>query len=60
MILDACETAAKAAGFTRFEMGATLSGVPLYRARGYLELAQLEVPLTNGESLKIVHMSKQC
>lgn len=60
MILDACETAAKAAGFTRFEMGATLSGVPLYRARGYLELQQLEVPLKNGESLKIVHMSKQC
>ena len=60
MILDACETAAKAAGFTRFEMGATLSGVPLYRARGYIELEQLEVPLTNGESLKIVHMSKQC
>jgi len=60
MILDACETAAKAAGFTRFEMGATLSGVPLYRARGYLELESLEVPLKNGESLKIVHMSKRC
>lgn len=60
MILDACETAARAAGFTRFEMGATLSGVPLYRARGYVELEHLEVPLKNGESLKIVHMSKQC
>jgi GNAT superfamily N-acetyltransferase len=60
MILDACETAAKAAGFTRFEMGATLSGVPLYRARGYVEQEQLQVPLTNGQSLAIVHMSKQC
>ena len=34
MILEACESAALAAGFTRFEMGATLTGVPLYQARG--------------------------
>lgn len=60
MILDACEAAAKAAGFVRFEMGATLSGVPLYRARGYVEVEQLEVPLANGESLKIIHMCKEC
>src|SRR5215472_2468428 len=31
MILEACESAALAAGFTRFEMGATLTGVPFYR-----------------------------
>jgi GNAT superfamily N-acetyltransferase len=59
MILDACETAAKAAGFVRFEMGATLSGVPLHRAREYVEVEELEVPLANGESLKIIHMSKE-
>ncbi len=35
LILEACEQAALAAGFTRFEMGATLTGVPLYTARGY-------------------------
>jgi len=35
MILDACEGAATAAGLTRFEMGATLTGVPFYRAMGY-------------------------
>src|SRR6478736_5748140 len=56
MILEACENAAIAAGFTRFEMGATLTGVPLYRARGYIALENLEVPLANGESLPIVRM----
>jgi GNAT superfamily N-acetyltransferase len=59
MILDACENAATAAGFRRFEMGATLTGVPLYRARGYAELERLAVPLKNGESLPIVRMEKR-
>jgi len=59
MILDACERAAQEAGFRRFEMGATLTGVPLYRARGYVELENMGVPLANGESLPIVHMEKR-
>ena len=58
-ILETCEAAARAAGFTRFEMGATLTGVPMYRARGYVELEHLEVPLANGESLPIVRMTKK-
>jgi GNAT superfamily N-acetyltransferase len=59
MILEACEKAALAASFTRFEMGATLTGVPLYRVRGYVALENLEVPLANGESLPIVRMEKR-
>jgi GNAT superfamily N-acetyltransferase len=59
MILQACERAAIGAGFTRFEMGATLTGVPLYRAQGYLPLQNLDVPLNNGESLPIVRMEKR-
>jgi GNAT superfamily N-acetyltransferase len=59
MILEACEAAAGAAGFTRLEMGATLTGVPLYRARGYMALESLAVPLPGGESLPIVRMEKQ-
>jgi GNAT superfamily N-acetyltransferase len=58
MILQACESAARAAGFFRFEMGATLTGVPLYRARGYVALENLEVPLPDGQSLPIVRMEK--
>lgn len=58
LILTTCENAARDAGFTRCEMGATLTGVPMYRARGYAELENLEVPLGNGEALPIVRMGK--
>lgn len=57
-ILEACENAAREAGFTRLEMGATLSGVAFYRAKGYTALESLEVPCGNGESLPIVRMAK--
>jgi len=57
-ILAAAEAAARAEGFRRFEMGATLTGVPLYLARGYRELERLEVPLANGARLSIVRMEK--
>ena len=57
-ILEACEEAARAAGFQRFEMGATLSGVPLYEAKGYKAIDYLNVPLSNGEALKVVRMGK--
>jgi GNAT superfamily N-acetyltransferase len=59
MLLQACEEAAKTAGFTRLEMGATLTGVPFYRAKGYIASEHLEVPLGNGESLPIVRMTKE-
>jgi GNAT superfamily N-acetyltransferase len=59
MILEACESAAVAAGFTRLEMGATLSGVPFYRAKGYVEIENQSAPLGNGETLPIVRMAKQ-
>jgi len=58
-ILDVCEAAAVAAGFRRLEMGATLTGVPLYVARGYSEGERRQVPLQPGLSLPIVHMEKQ-
>lgn len=58
MILEACEAAAKAAGFRRLEMGATLTGVPFYRAKGYEELEKTEVPLEDGLTLPIVRMAK--
>ena len=58
MILAACEAAAWAAGFRRLEMGATLTGVPFYRAKGYAELEAAEVPLEDGLTLPIVIMAK--
>jgi len=59
MILEACEKAASAAGFTRFEMAATLTGVALYRARGYVALENFTVSLRNGELLAVVRMEKR-
>jgi GNAT superfamily N-acetyltransferase len=35
-LLDACETAAATAGFTRTELMATMPGVPFYTMRGYV------------------------
>jgi GNAT superfamily N-acetyltransferase len=60
LLLDACETAAKSAGFSRFEMGATLTGAKLFQARGYRPIRNLQVPLANGESLPILQMEKHC
>jgi len=57
-ILEACESAASAEGFGRFEMGATLTGVGLYKARGYREVEEIEVPLGDGGKLAIVRMEK--
>jgi GNAT superfamily N-acetyltransferase len=59
LILKACEDAAAAAGFTRCEMGATLTGVKLFAAKGYVALENISVPLKNGEGLPVVRMSKQ-
>jgi GNAT superfamily N-acetyltransferase len=58
MILEACESAAKESGFRRLEMGATLTGVPFYRSKGYLELEEAEVPMEGGLTLRIVRMAK--
>ena len=59
LILKACEDAAAAAGFTRCEMGATLTGVKLFGAKGYVALENISVPLKNGEGLPVVRMAKQ-
>jgi GNAT superfamily N-acetyltransferase len=58
LILDACEKAAIEAGFTRLEMGATLSGVAFYRAKGYVAIESQAASLADGETLPIVRMGK--
>jgi len=57
-ILRACEEAAYTQGFRRFEMGATLTGVPMYAACGYSKDETLETPLGKGLALTVVRMSK--
>src|SRR5476649_1475802 len=58
-IIDVCETAAKSNGFTSFELGATLPGVPLYSVMGYEAIERIDAPLPDGELLGIVKMRKE-
>jgi GNAT superfamily N-acetyltransferase len=58
-LLAACERAAWDAGFRRCEMGATLSGVPLYERHGYRRVADILVDLPGGERLPVVRMEKR-
>ena len=57
-ILAACEAAAGAAGFRRFELVSTLTGVLLYERRGYLEIERLILELPNGCPYTAVRMAK--
>jgi GNAT superfamily N-acetyltransferase len=59
LLLESCEDAARAAGFRRFEMGATLTGVRLYERRGYKEVDRISVLLANGETATVVRMVKE-
>jgi len=59
MILEACEAAARAVGFTRYEMGATLTGAKLFGVKGYVAVKPISIPLINGEVLPVIHMEKR-
>jgi GNAT superfamily N-acetyltransferase len=52
------ETDAAAHGFTRYEMMATLTGVPLYTRHGYRAGGQLLFTLPGGLRFPLVHMGK--
>jgi len=58
-LLEAAEEGARAAGFRRFEMGSTLSGLGLYRLRGYVEVERIRVPVGGGEEIDVVKMVKE-
>lgn len=57
-ILRACEEALTQAGFTDASLAATLPGVPLYAARGYVETERFDITLPNGLPLPCVRMVK--
>ena len=59
LMLARVEAAAAAAGFRRYEMGSTLTGMPLYLLKGYIEVERIGVPLWNGEALPVVRMVKE-
>ena len=55
-ILEACEAAAAAEGFTRLVLSATLAGLPLYRAFGFQEIEPHDVVLPDGVTIECVLM----
>jgi GNAT superfamily N-acetyltransferase len=57
-ILVASEQAARAEGFTRLALGATLAGLPLYLAFGFEEIGRSEVPLPDGVAVTVIAMEK--
>jgi GNAT superfamily N-acetyltransferase len=57
-LLDACETAARQAGFRRAEMGATLTGVKLFAARGYRAIERISIPVGETTSIDVIRMEK--
>lgn len=58
LILDACEAAARAEGFRRVEMAATMGGVPLYRACGYHDIEPFEAVTSTGYRVPLIRMGK--
>lgn len=57
-IIDACESAARDAGFARVELMATLSGEPLYLACGYLPIENTSATTSRGVAVPLIRMGK--
>lgn len=57
-ILDACIEAAVAAGFSRFELMATLPGVPLYEVGGFRRVEDCVDHLPDGTKIEFVRMTR--
>lgn len=58
LLLESCETAARTAGYTRLELMATLPGVPLYAAFGFIEMEKVTDILPDGTALRFVRMER--
>jgi hypothetical protein len=54
----AAESAARAAGFGRVRLGATLSGEAFYRRRAYVEIGREGAALPDGTALAVILMEK--
>ena len=58
LILTLCEAAAKAEGFIRVELMATMAGEPLYRVCGYQPIEQVQDE-RGGVPVPLIRMQKQ-
>ncbi|MDP8985496.1 MAG: GNAT family N-acetyltransferase [Pseudomonadota bacterium] len=58
LLLQRCEHEARAHGFSRVELMATLPGVKLYAARGYVGADLVHFEVAPGESIEFIPMRK--
>jgi GNAT superfamily N-acetyltransferase len=58
LLLERCESEARAHGFSKVELMATLPGLKLYAARGYTGGPCVIYDVGDGESIEFVPMSK--
>ena len=58
LIMQLCEDSARAAGFGKVELMATLAGLPLYKACGYGEIEAIEATSREGVTVPIIRMGK--
>ena len=58
-ILGLCEAAARAAGFRRAEMAATLAGIPLYEACGYRVIERFDAVAPGVVPVPLARMGKR-
>jgi GNAT superfamily N-acetyltransferase len=57
-ILEACEDAARAEGFKKLTLGATLPGEPFYRSFGFREVRRFTLTMPDGVSVECVAMDR--
>ncbi len=55
-LFEICEDAARREGFRAFELGATLPGIPLYEALGFVAAEPQAATMPDGETLPLVRM----
>jgi GNAT superfamily N-acetyltransferase len=58
LLLERCEREARAHGYSAAELMATLPGVKLYAARGYVAAAMVHFDLGQGETIEFIPMRK--
>jgi GNAT superfamily N-acetyltransferase len=58
LVLKLCETAAMSAGFSRATLMATMAGVPLYEACGYVAAEPVHEASIDGVKVPLVRMEK--
>jgi GNAT superfamily N-acetyltransferase len=59
MLIALCEAEALKNGFSAMELGATLSGEPLYAAMGYNPFARVTVTMPDGVKADVIKMQKE-